>query len=164
MSNLKVFAITLSCGLEEAEKLGMSRHQRQIHAIVAAPTKKVAIEKFGITSSEARSFMSQTGNQASITKALSNPGQVFASSIDDYSDNKTYIEITRNPHVPFPRTKRPSFEDTMAARAQRKAERKAREFTQEERDYLVEMFEGANNPVAQSIAQKVKLMDESSST
>lgn len=157
---LKVFAYTLSCSSEESKLLGQRSHIRQVKAIVATTTKKEAVEKFGITQSEARGYMSETRNAASIAKATSKPGQVFAYGINDYSEDKKYIEIARRPHVPIPRPKRPSYEEMMATREENRKKREARRLTKEELEYIAEMFGGSNYPVALSIAEKARLMLE----
>lgn len=157
---LKVFSYTLSCSPDENEALGARKHTRQIKAVVATTTKREAIEKFGVTQSEARDYMGETGHKPSVDIAISKPGQVFAYSIDDYSDNPKYIEISRKPHVPVKRPKRKSYEEIRAEREERRAEEAARRLNEEELDYLVDMFGGANSPVAQSIAAKAALMLE----
>lgn len=155
---LKVFRYTLASYREEAARLGQPSHIRQMNAIVAVTTKREAIEKFGITSSEANNFLGQTGNHADIAKAMSKPGQVFAYALNDYKEaDRKYIEVERAPHVPIKRAKRVPIDVRMAMFDQQRREREAREFTREELEYLVDMFDGANNPVAASIAAKAKL-------
>jgi hypothetical protein len=159
---LKVFGITLMCSREEADALGMEAHARQVRAIVAATTKKEAVAKFGISQHEAAHFMTgPTGNSAEIAQAMTNPGQVFA--YNGYGRVVTtgapkYIEIERKPHAPMKRTKRPTYEEIMAARAKREAEKAKRKFSAEELEYMAEMFGSANNPLALAIAQKAKLI------
>lgn len=154
---LKVFSYTMSSHGDESERLGQRSHVRQVRAVVATRTKKEAIEKFGIPASVANGYMGETGNEQDIAKAMSKPGQVFAHALDAYGDQRTYIEIERKPHEPIKRPKRIPIEERMAQWDRERREQEAREFTDEELEYLVEMFTGANNPLAGSIAEKAKL-------
>jgi hypothetical protein len=154
---LKVFAMTLATYGDESERLGQARHVRQMQAVVATTTKKEAIEKFGITPSEANGYMHETGNEQDIAKAMSKPGQVFAHAINSYGNDRPYIEITRTPHVPLKRAKRLSYEERKALWDEADRQRELRQFTHEELEYMVDMFAGANNPVAASIAERARL-------
>lgn len=156
---LKVFRYVMSTYGDESSRLGQRSHIRQMNGLVATTTKREAIEKFGITSSEANGFLGETGNEHDIAKAMSKPGQVFAYALDDYrSHDRVYIEVERKAHVPIKRVKGPSWEERLALIDQQRKEREAREFNREELEYLVEMFTGANNPIAASIAEKAKLV------
>jgi hypothetical protein len=154
---LKVFGYILATYGDESARLGQASHVRQCRAIVAATTKKEAAEKFGISMHEANGFMSETGNDEEIALAMSKPGQVFAKPIN-YSKTPVVIEIERKPHVPFKRAPRMSIDDKMKLWDKQKADREARRFTKEELEYMVEMFEGGNNPVAAAIAERAKLI------
>lgn len=154
---LKVFGMIIASFGGEAQRLGSRQHIRQIRAVVATTTKKEAIEKLGITATDARDHLGETGNEQEIKIAMSKPGQVFASAIDAYSDDKKYIEIERNPHVPVKRGKRESYEERAARWARQDAAREARKFTAEELEHLVDMLSGANHPLSASIAEKAKL-------
>lgn len=126
---------------------------RQLDAVVATSTKKEAMALFGITASEANSYMSVSradpdANQ-SAKLALSKPGQVFARPSHCWGDDAAYFEITREPHVVRPRVKRRPLSEIFA-------ERDAREFTSEELEMIMERFAMSNDPMGQSIAAKAK--------
>jgi hypothetical protein len=155
---LKVFGTTLATFGDEWEKLGQARHVRQCRAIVAAATKKEAASKLGISIHEANGFMTETGNGRELAIALAKPGQVFAFPINYSGRDETYIEIERTPHEPVKRTKRLSYEERQALWDKADADRKARKFSAEELEHLVEMLTGANHPLSASIVEKARLL------
>lgn len=114
---------------------------RQLSAVVATTTKKEAMEKFGVSTSEANGYMTETGNEQQIAAAMSEPGTVFARPINAW-DSK-YYKIERKPHVVHPRRVRVTY--VYIPRP---------EFTKEELLAIAERFEMANDPVGQSIAEK----------
>ena len=152
---LKVFGTALMAYGEEVSTLGEPNHHRQVRAIVAAKSMAEAVRLFGLTQS-GRDYISETGNDRELEVALAKPGQVFATALNRPSGK--FIEITRKPHVPSRRPKRPSFEELQARRREREAEEARREFSKEELEYLVDMLGVSNNPVALSIAEKAQLI------
>lgn len=155
---LKVFGTTVMASGDEAQALGLNygNGNRQVRAIVAATTRVDAAKAFGMSVSQANGFMSATGNTVELETALAKPGQVFACRMDDHK-KATFIEITRKEYVSYKRPKRQTYEEMVALREKNEAERRARTFTVEELEYMVEMFGQANSPTALAIAEKARL-------
>ena len=148
---LKVFSMMLNCTrADNIPDRADGQHVRQINAIVAVHTKKESVEKFGVTAGEMYNFGGETGNEQAIEVAMSKPGQVFARSIDDHGD-KPYIEISRQPRVPIKRSKRIRYDYSIVPKVPVK-------FTLEELEAIVGRFQMANDPVGQSILDKVSQM------
>lgn len=146
---LKVFGYTINTRSDESAKLGQRPHIRQARAIVAAKTIKEAAEKFGITSSEARNFMGQTGNIREIEIAMEKPGQVFALPLDNAN---SFIEIERKPHVVRPRK--------VHAPVAPLPQKSDLVFTKEELEHMIYLFSDSNHPLSQSIAEKAHSLSE----
>jgi len=140
--DLKVYRMVLMT------RTGDNLPGRQISAVVATRTKKEAQERFGITTNEMNDYAATTTNEGDVKAAMSKPGQVFAHRLDDYSDDKTYVEIVRQPHVPISRRVRKPLAPYVPKP----------QFTQDELELIVAYFERANSPEAAAVAEKAKGM------
>lgn len=96
MGKLKVFGTMTIATKEQAKQIGLVGHHCQIRVTVAAPSRKAAAAAFGISAYEARKYMTETGNDIEVARALASPGTVFGASI--YYDGSPVIEISQ--HTP----------------------------------------------------------------
>jgi hypothetical protein len=144
---LKVWGMTLSArNLDNLPLRPDGRREVQCKAVVATRTKKEAMALFGVTANEMNNYGGETGHEPSLQIAMSQPNQVFACGIDDYDYN--FVPITRQPWITRPRFKRAPYVAPIDPP----------EFTDEELEAIMERFSMANDPVGQSIVEKIKMM------
>lgn len=86
---MKVYGTVLSATPSDRAKTGVAMG-RQVRAVIAAPTQKVAAEAFGLSLYAFRQYAGETGNQQELAVALSKPGAVFIRGLDAYGAE--YVE------------------------------------------------------------------------
>ena len=143
---LIVYGYTLMASPQEVLKhYPDTKYVSQVRAVVATRTKKEAIAAFGVSTGEARNYISVTGNEHELEIALAKPGQVFARPLNEW--NGDYFEIERRSHVPRKRARGVLTHYTPPP-----------SFTREELEAIAERFAMANDSIGQEIAAKALLM------